>query len=193
MTDDQSRHARLKSLAARYGELGLENYARVRALGQRIASGFCDYLDSGNPPCVFLVPPKGPFQPRDYGGAAFTISGRGFLPIAPIGFGLAVRVSDQADFLRLTLSVAKEGEEMVVRIKNGGAYEFHSGEESEYTDFYEHLYQHLVSWYEERIQRYEVGDYGATSIGFEMVRLGEPAVEEPLPEEAESAPAVSDY
>lgn len=171
METPTSRHRALKETATRYGALSLQNYAHIRALAERIASGLCAYLDPDDPPCVFLVPPQGPFQPRDYGGRAFTVPGRGFLPLGPIGFGLAVRVSGQTDYIRLVLSCAREGEELVVRIKEGGAYEFHTGEDADLSDFFEHLYQHILNWYEERIRLYEEGNYSGGGIGFEMVRV----------------------
>lgn len=196
MSADYTRHHTLKDTASRYAALSLENYAHIRALAERIAREMCAYLHPNNPPCVFLVPPQGPFQPRDYGRRAFTVSGRGFLPLGPIGFGLAVRVSDHADFLRVVLSCAKEGEELVVRIKDGGAYEFHAGEaDADLSDFFAHLYQHILNWYEERIRLYEEGHYGGGGMGFEMVRIGDEQPDEdadrPDPDHA-TAP-VSDY
>jgi len=191
---DKPRHVILKETAARYAALSLENYARIRALAERIAREFCAYLHPNNPPCVFLVPPRGPFQPRDYGGRAFTVSGAGFLPLGPIGFGLAVRVSDHNDYIRLVLSCAKEGEELVVRIKDGGAYEFHAGEAEDLTDFFEHLYRHVLGWYEERITLYEEGNYAGGGMGFEMVRVGEESDAVAPEDEPEPAAApISDY
>jgi len=188
----KSKREILNQTAARHAALGLENYARIRALAEQIARGFCAYLSPGGPRCVFLVPPKGAFAPRDYGERAFTVRGGGHLPLGPIGFGLAVRVSDQDDFIRIAASIAKEGEEQVVRLAGGESFEFPpEPTEAALTAFYDHLYKHLLTWYEERIKFYEEGHYGGGEIGFEMIRAEDAS---PSADDSDSLPgAAPDY
>ena len=165
---DATRFDEMEETATRYGELSLENYARVRSLAERIATGFCDYLNSKGP-CVHLVPPTGPFAPQPYGSGAFSVSGQGFLLLAPISFGLAVKISKKGDWIRFVLHCAKEGEELSVSFEGGRKFDFRVPvDEGELKDFLDMLYAHVKGWFEESIDRYVNGSYGSNDMGFEL-------------------------
>lgn len=176
-----SRHQQLKDAAAAYGAASLDNYARIRSLAERIAEGFCAYLAPEDPPCVHLVPPKGAFAPRDFGSAAFSVSGRGFLPLEPVSFGLALRVSDTGDWLRIVITSIQEGGQLVCRITDGETFNFPLPVTDEaLTEFFGHLYRFAFDWFEDRVRLYESGAYGGSTMGFELVHLD--------PEDKDAAP-----
>ena len=167
-TPDKSRHQLLKDAATAYGAASLENYARVRSLAERIAEGFCAWLAPDNPPCVYLAPPKGDFSPGNYGSAAFSVSGRGFLPLEPISFGL--RVSETGDWLRIVITCMQEGGQMVCRIKDGETFTFAQPvTDAALQDMFGQLYRFALDWFQERVDLYESGAYGASTMGFELV------------------------
>lgn len=159
----------LSDLVARYRALSAENYARVRRLAEQLQSGFCGYLGAEPSPCVLLVPPGGPFEPKNYGDQAFSIPPKGFQPLGPISFGLAVRVSATGDWLRLALTCRKEGEAFTLRIEGGAAHTFTLPlADQDPSDFYELLRVHIENWFERAIADYEVGDLGDREIGFDF-------------------------
>jgi hypothetical protein len=170
MTEPQSRYEALTALAARYRALARENYDRARALAEAIRSGFCAYLGSSAPPCVLLVPPFGPFEPIAYGDRAFSTPPAGFQPLAPILFGLAVRVGEESpggEWLRVTLECVKEGETFKVDIHGGGELRFQLPlHEQDPTELFAALLAHVEGFFTRAIDDYALGQYGQTDMGF---------------------------
>ena len=169
-TPDVNRFEALLDRAAEYQRLATENYDRVRRIANGIQAGFCAYLDTSDGACVRLVPPAGPFQPKDYGDQAFSMPPRGFRHIAPIAFGLAVRVTKGTDWLRMMVTCAKQGDHFHVSITDGPSAEFDLPfNEEDHQEFYELLYRHILSWLDDRIELYNDGDYGSKrTIGFDF-------------------------
>lgn len=177
-----SRFEQLIQTVETYQTLVEENYSRIRRLAEDVRAGLCDYIGAPDGICVHLVPPTGPFEPRAYGDAAFSIPPRGFRPLGPVSFGLAVRVSKQADWLRLRFECRKTGEEFVVGIEDGAEYTFSLPvEEQDSGPFYAHIFQYILGWFEENIESYRDGAYGTRAIGFDF-----PSVPSLLPAPAES-------
>ena len=83
----ESRLDKIAKAAEIYGERSFDNYAQIRSVAEQIRNSLCEYLDNGQE-CVFLVPPQGPFTAQNYRSAAFSVAGKGFLPLEPISFGL---------------------------------------------------------------------------------------------------------
>lgn len=165
----QSRYENLAALAARYRTLAGENYGRTRAFAETLRGGFCGYLNSDSPPCVLLVPPAGPFEPRAYGDFAFSVPPSGFQPLGPIAFGLAVRVSAQNDWIRLTLECVKEADAFIVTIFGGGESSVRMpADEQNPVEFFAALYEHLHAFFDQAIDDYEHGRYGSREIGFDF-------------------------
>lgn len=173
-----SRADELSKVVTRYRMLSAENYVRIRTLAEAIRDGFCTYLGSEAPPCVLLAPPAGPFQPRDYGDAAFTAPPSGFQPLMPIAFGLIVRITAQGDWLRVVMRCAKEGETFRLSIVDGVDYTFKLPlAEGPPHDFFDALYAHVTDHFTRAIDSYEQGEYGDSAIGFDI--MGQTASEEP--------------
>jgi len=84
--------AKIQAAAEVYGMRSFDNYVQIRSVAEQIRDGLCEFLDNGQK-CVYLVPPQGAFGAQDYGSGAYSASGKGFLPLEPIAFGLAVQVS----------------------------------------------------------------------------------------------------
>ena len=167
---EPTRFDALIEKAATYQELAKENYDRVRRIAEGIRAGFCAYLGSRDGICVRLVPPAGPFQPSEYGDKAFSIPPRGFRHIGPIAFGLAVRVTHGTDWLRMMVVCVKQGEHFNVSISDGPSADFDLPfGEDDHQEFYELLFNHVLSWLDDRINFYQDGAYGAKrSIGFDF-------------------------
>ena len=166
-----SKLEQIEKAAEVYGERSFDNYAQIRSVAEQIRDGFCAWLDNEQQ-CVFLVPPQGEFQAQNYRSAAFSVSGRGFLPLEPISFGLAVKVSQKGDYMRLVLSCRKEGEHMFVQVEANRTYELDLPVSSEtLTPFYEELFDHLVTWFSGRVDQYDNGNYGSSDIGFDIQRV----------------------
>ena len=164
-----SRFDKLIETVETYQALAAENYDRIRLLAGEVRSGFCDYLGSGDGVCVHLVPPTGQFEPKEHGDKAFSLPPRGFRLLGPISFGLAVRVSREQDWLRLTMECRKIGETFIVQIEDGSEYEFRLPlTDADPQPFYDHLYNHILLWFAGRIERYKDGDYGTREIGFDF-------------------------
>ena len=164
-----SRFDNLIETVEAYQALAAENYDRIRTLAEEVRSGFCDYLGASDGVCVHLVPPAGAYKPKAHGDAAFSIPPRGFRLLGPISFGLAVRVSRDTDWLRLVMQCRKTGEKFKIQIEDGSVYEFSLPlKEAAPDPFYEHLYQHILLWFSDRVERYKEGDYGTREIGFDF-------------------------
>ncbi len=164
-----SRFEELIKTVEIYQQLAEENYGRIRRLAEAVRSGLCDYIGAPDGVCVYLVPPTGEFEPRAYGDAAFSVPPRGFRPLGPVSFGLAFRVSKQADWLRLRFECRKTGEDFVVGIEDGAQYTFRLPiEEGDSEPFYAHIYKYILGWFDENIESYREGVYGTRAIGFGM-------------------------
>lgn len=170
-----TRFDTLAAAARRYGDASLDNYAQVRSLAERVASGFCRYLGDDRK-CVYLVPPEGPFAPADHGSGAFSVSGQGFLPLGPIRFGLAVRVSESGDWIRIVISAEKEGPDLDVSIVGGRKFSFRLPvEDKRLDDFHGVLFEYLTDWFNDRADHYADGSYGGGGMGFEFIHADEDA------------------
>ncbi|PHR91556.1 MAG: hypothetical protein COA69_10180 [Robiginitomaculum sp.] len=175
----KSRLARISEAANIYGERSFDNYAQIRSLAERVQSGLCAYLSAdlsasgtSDKKCVFLVPPQGPFMSQNYGSGAFSVSGKGFLPLEPISFGLGVRVSQSGDFMRIVLHCRKEGERIFMQVEENQNYDFVLPLTDEDVDTCkEGLFQHLLHWFTDRVEHYDHGNYGSTDIGFDIQRI----------------------
>lgn len=175
MSDKATPFDQLADAAERYGRFSLENYSRVRSLAERLAAGFCAYLGGGHGErCCYLVPADGAWTPADFRSGAFSVSGQRFLPLEPIRFGLAVRVSRTGDWMRLALTAATNGEAMDVHVEHGETYTFALPlNDADMGTFFSHLHRHLVDWFEERARHYEHGEYGGGGgIGFDFLEAG---------------------
>jgi hypothetical protein len=160
----------LVAAAARYGHFSLENYALIRSKAENIAAGFCKFLESKDGPCCYLVPPEGNWAPTSYRSGAFSVSGGNFLPLEPISFGLAVRVSETEDWVRVVLTCAKTGDDMDISIKNGRSLTLPIPlQEEGLQEVYQMLHQHLLDWFNDRADRFEHGDYAGNDIGFDFL------------------------
>ena len=172
---EQGRFDALIERAVEYQELARDNYDRVRRIAQGIESGFCAYLAAKDGKCVQLVPPAGPFQPKNYGDEAFSMPPRGFRHIAPIAFGLAVRVTRGTDWMRMVLMCSKEGDNFVVTIADGSSHTFDLPfTDEDHHEFYDLLYSHVMEWLNDRMALYRHGNYGTSTIGFDFNDESEP-------------------
>jgi hypothetical protein len=152
-----------------YQGLASENYNRIRRLAEELRQGLCAYLGSSDGECVHLVPPAGPFEPRAYGDQAFSIAPRGFRPLGPVQFGVAVRVTKGTDWLRLTLECRKAGETFRVLMEGDRAYDFALPlADNDPEPFYAEIFEHVQGWFQNRIDRYQEGDFGTREIGFDF-------------------------
>lgn len=169
-----SRFDELLTVVETYQLLAAENYNRIRRLAEDVRAGLCAYLGSADGVCVHLVPPDGPFEPRGYGDQAFSVPPRGFRPLGPVSFGLAVRVSTAQDWLRLVLQCRKTGESFRVQIGQGPEYDFRLPLRPEDADpFNAHIFDHIMDWFSENIESYREGSYGSRGIGFDFSRAPE--------------------
>lgn len=172
-----SRFEDLISTVAHYQELAAENYSRVRTLAEEIRAGLCAYIGSIDGVCVRLVPPVGAFEPKDYGDQAFSIPPRGFRPLGAVTFGLAVRVSVGTDWMRVVMECQKIGDSFIARIVGGEEYRLAIPlKDNDPEPFYQHIYEHVLDWFQTQIERYEAGDYGTREIGFDISRTAEEAM-----------------
>lgn len=166
--ESPTRFDRLAEAASRYGEASLGNYALIRSFAEQLADSFCKYLGDDRK-CVWLVPPTGAWLPQNYGSGAFSVSGKGFLPLAPVGFGLAVRVSETGDWIRVVLTAAKQGPDLDVSITGGPDFDFRLPLTPErLTEFNDVLYAHLVNYFKEAADHFESGSYGGRDMGFDF-------------------------
>lgn len=164
-----SRFDDLLATVETYQSLAMENYDRIRGLAHELRDGLCAYLGSSDGECVHLVPPAGPFEPRSYGDKAFSIAPRGFRPLGPVQFGVAVRVTKGTDWLRLTLECRKAGDTFKVIMEGGHEYEFQLPlADNDPEPFYAEIFSHVQGWFQNRIDRYLEGDSGTRDIGFDF-------------------------
>jgi len=167
----ESRLDKLAKAAEIYGERSFDNYAQVRSIAEQIRESLCDYLSEDHQ-CVFLVPPQGPFNAQNYRSMAFSVAGKGFLPLEPISFGLAVNISGEGDYMRLVLTCRKEGDKMYVMMEDALTFEVALPmEKKSVNKINEALYQHLHSWFNDRVKQYDEGEYGSGDIGFDIQRI----------------------
>lgn len=151
-----------------YQARATENYDRIRHLAEKLKEGFCEYLSANDGVCVHLVPPVGPFKPFTDLNKAFSIPPRGFRPLGPVYFGLAMRVSRGTDWIRIVMRCHKLGEKFTVYIENGPSYTFHLPlAESDMGEFFDLLFSHVREQFTEEIERYDRGSE-ARSIGFDF-------------------------
>ena len=167
----KTRFQQISDAANLYGERSFNNYAQIRSVAEQVRDGLCQYLDSERQ-CVFLVPPQGAFVSQNYGSASFSVAGKGFLPLEPISFGLAVRVSESGDFMRMVLHCRKEGEHLYMQVEEDKTYDFDLPlSEKELNACLEGLFQYLLHWFKDRVERYDHGSYGSSDIGFDIQRV----------------------
>ena len=174
-----ARGERLRALfevAEDYGRKSFDNYARIRSVAETLRDEFCAWL-SEEPGCVFLVPPEGRFTAKNYQSAAFSVAGKGYLPLKPISFGLAVLVSEDKDFIRVQLQCRKEGDAIFARLSNGKTIrvELDEGARAPSTEalrpLMEAVYNHVLEFFQDRVDDYDNGRYGTQEIGFDLQRM----------------------
>jgi hypothetical protein len=167
----KSRFQLISDSANQYGKRSFDNYAQIRSLAEKVKDGLCQYLDSERQ-CVFLVPPQGPFVSQNYGSAAYSVAGKGFLPLEPISFGLGVRVSESGDFMRIVLHCRKEGDNLYMQVEEDKTFDFELPiTKHDLHTCLEGLYQYLLHWFRDRVERYDHGNYGSSDIGFDIQRV----------------------
>ena len=172
-----SRFEDLISTVAHYQDLAAENYTRVRSLAEELRAGLCAYIGAIDGVCVRLVPPAGPFEPKDYGDQAFSVPPKGFRPLGAIVFGLAVRVSVGTDWMRVVMECQKIGDDFIANIVGGEEYRLSIPlKDNDPEPFYDHIYEHVLDWFKAQIERYEAGDYGTREIGFDISRKSDEAM-----------------
>ena len=164
-----TRFDALVEIVARHQKLAAENYDRIRTIAEHVRAGFCAYLDASGGECVHLAPPFGSFELKEYGDDAFSLPPKGFRPIGPVTFGLAVRVTPTPDWVRVALVCSKEGEAFNVEIAGAKSYVFRLpvGDDDN-REFFDMLYSHLAEGFGEQIRQYGEGEYGGHEIGFDM-------------------------
>ena len=171
---DDSRLSEIWTAANRYGGRSFDNYAQIRSLAETLRDLLCVWLHPGEEPCVFLVPPEGPFQAQNYQSGAFSVSGQGYLPLKPISFGLAVRISENKDYMRLQLHCQKAGQLMKISIGKESPISVELPlDESQMTPVFELIHDHILSFFENSVAQYDEGDYGTSAIGFDIFRVAE--------------------
>lgn len=154
-----------------YGERSFDNYSQIRSVAEQLRDALCKDLDPESR-CVFLVPPQGPFQAQNYGSAAFSVSGKGFLPLEPLSFGLAVRVSTDGDYMRLVLTCRKEGERMYIQIEDGETHTLAlPTTKAAIRTLLDALFEYVLEWFSDRVDHYDNGSYGSNDIGFDIQRV----------------------
>lgn len=171
---ENSKLSRIFAAAHTYGERSFDNYAQIRSIAENIRNMFCRWLDSADGPCVFLVPPEGPFVSENYQSGAFSVSGQGYLPLKPISFGLAVRISEDKDFMRIKMHCRKEGDIMRVSIGEERPLSISLPvDEKKLEPLFESLFSHLIGFFQDSVDEYDEGDYGTSVIGFDILRVSE--------------------
>jgi len=167
----KNRFQKISDAANEYGKRSFDNYAQIRSVAEQVRDGLCQYLDSERQ-CVFLVPPQGAFVSQNYGSAAYSVAGKGFLPLEPISFGLAVRVSESGDFMRIVLHCRKEGDHLYMQVEEHNRYDFDLPlNDKELNACLDGLYKYLLHWFKDRVERYDHGSYGSSDIGFDIQRV----------------------
>lgn len=171
---EDSRLSKIWEAANVYGARSFDNYAQIRSLAETLRDLMCSWLHTGDEPCVFLVPPEGPFQAENYQSGAFSVSGTGYLPLKPISFGLAVRISENKDYMRLQMHCQKEGELMKVSIGKESPIAIQLPlDETKMTPLFDLIYEHILGFFQDSVAKYDEGDYGTSVIGFDIFRVTE--------------------
>lgn len=166
-----NRLEKLAEAAQTYGNRSFHNYSQIRNVAETLRDEFCLFLDEDRL-CVFLVPPKGPFAAANAGSAAFSVSGKGFLPLEPISFGLAVAITKFGDYMRLVITCRKEGGYMYISPEKGREHKLNLPiNDTEMDALIEGLYAHLMEYFQDGVDSYDNGDYGNTDIGFDILRM----------------------
>lgn len=170
-SDGPDRLNALYTVAQAYGERSFNNYARIRSLAETLRDELCAWL-SEEPDCVYLVPPEGRFSAKNYQSAAFSVAGKGYLPLKPISFGLAVRISPEKDFMRLVINCRKEGDSMFVRVEKSKEMRVPQPlTDGSLLPLCEAIYTHLTDFFQDRIDDFDNGRYGTQEIGFDIQRM----------------------
>jgi len=168
-----SRLSLITKAAEAYGDRSFQNYSIVRNVAETVRDTFCKFLDEDRQ-CVYLVPSKGPFAARNSGSAAFSVTGKGFLPLEPISFGLAVAISKDGDYMRVVLTCRKEGDVVFISLEKGREYQLSLPiNDVELGALVEGIYEHLMDYFQDQVDSYDNGDYGRNEIGFDIQRLDE--------------------
>lgn len=168
-----SRLDKIADAAKIYGSRSFDNYAQIRSVAEAIRDGLCEWLDDGKQ-CVYLVPPQGPFTAQNYRSAAYSVSGKGFLPLEPISFGLAINISGDGDYMRLVMTCRKEGDKMFLHVDEGREIDLDLPlRDDELATFFDSINNHLLDWFEGRVNQYDNGSYGSNDIGFDIQRVGD--------------------
>lgn len=172
--EKDSRLSELWAAAETYGQRSFDNYAQIRSVAETIRDLLCAWLNHGDEPCVYLVPPEGPFQAENYQSGAFSVSGKGYLPLKPISFGLAIRISEDKDYMRLQMHCQKEGQQMKVSIGKDSPTALQLPiDETQLTPFFDKIYHHILAFFTDSVAQYDEGDYGTSVIGFDIFRVEE--------------------
>ena len=171
---DESRLSKIWDASDLYGARSFDNYAQIRSVAETLRDLLCVWLHPGEDPCVFLVPPEGPFQAQNYQSGAFSVSGSGYLPLKPISFGLAVRISKNKDYMRLKLHCQKEGDHMKISIAEESPIALELPlDETKMTPLFERIYGHILAFFQDSVAKYDEGAYGTSVIGFDIYRAAE--------------------
>lgn len=172
--EKDSRLSELWAAAETYGQRSFDNYAQIRSVAETIRDLLCAWLNHGDEPCVYLVPPEGPFQAENYQSGAFSVSGKGYLPLKPISFGLAIRISEDKDYMRLQMHCQKEGQQMKISIGKDSPTALQLPiDETQLTPFFDKIYHHILAFFTDSVAQYDEGDYGTSVIGFDIFRVEE--------------------
>ncbi|GGX65575.1 hypothetical protein GCM10011309_14790 [Litorimonas cladophorae] len=171
---ENSRLSNIWDAAETYGRRSFDNYAQIRSVAETLRDLLCVWLNKGDEPCVYLVPPEGPFEAQNYQSGAFSVSGKGYLPLRPISFGLAVRISQDKDYMRLVIHCEKQGDQMKVSVGKERAMGLQLPlDESQLTPLFDRIYNHVLSFFKDSVDQYDEGDYGTSAIGFDIYRVTE--------------------
>jgi len=139
---DGSRLSSIYEAAETYGARSFDNYAQIRSVAETVRDLLCRWLEKGDEPCVYLVPPEGPFQAENYQSGAFSVSGTGYLPKISIG-------KESPIPLQLPL------------------------DETQLTPLFERIYDHIIAFFSNSVEKYDEGDYGTSTIGFDIHRAAD--------------------
>ena len=157
-----------------YGARSFDNYVQIRSLAETLRDLLCEWLHGGDETCVYLVPPEGAFQAQNYQSGAFSVSGTGYLPLKPISFGLAVRISEDKDYMRLQMHCQKEGDLMKVSIGQESPVALSLPlDETQMTPLFDLVNDHILGFFRDSVAKYDEGDYGTSVIGFDISRVDE--------------------
>lgn len=166
-----SRIAKIAVAAEIYGRRSFDNYAQIRSFAETTRDELCAWL-SPDHQCVYLVPPEGQFGAKNYRSGAFSVTGQGYLPLKPISFGLAVRISDDDDFMRLKIDCRKEGDVMFASID--GTRNIRVAlplNTEELLPLFQAIYDHIFEFFTLSVDEYDNGNYGGSDIGFDIMKI----------------------